>query len=208
MTKPQLDSMFDQWGGGMRDLCERGFLNYKVQEKKAFELCPEYVPLSEEDALIEQVTRYFEHFAPATMRDASYYFGMPQSKLREIMSKLPMKSVTADGKTYHYLGDLPDDCPDIPHIIFLGGFDQLMLGYQKTDSLYLDPADLRKIFNLAGIVMPAILVDGSVLGRWRKKGKKLVLEMFREMPPRRKKQLETEAESVFTDFKTIDIINI
>lgn len=208
MTKPQLDSMFDQWGGGMRDLCERGFLNYKVQEKKAFELCPEYIPLSEADALKEQVTRYFEHFAPATLRDASYYFGLLQTRLKETTRDLPMKSIEVDGKAFHYLGELPSNCPDIPEIIFLGGFDQLMLGYRKTDSLYLEPENLRKIFNLAGIVMPAVLINGTVSGRWRKKGKKLVLEMFKPTPARLKKHLETEAERVFTDFKTIEIINI
>ena len=33
MTTIEEDAMFDQWGGGIRDLCERGFMNYAVQEK-------------------------------------------------------------------------------------------------------------------------------------------------------------------------------
>lgn len=35
MTESEESSMFDQWGGGVRELCERGFINYVVQEKKA-----------------------------------------------------------------------------------------------------------------------------------------------------------------------------
>ena len=38
MTEPEESSMFDQWGGGIRELCERGFMNYVVQEKKRFVL--------------------------------------------------------------------------------------------------------------------------------------------------------------------------
>lgn len=32
MTQAENDAMFDPWGGGMRELCERGFLCYKVCE--------------------------------------------------------------------------------------------------------------------------------------------------------------------------------
>ena len=37
--------VFDQWGGLLRPLCERGFLCYKVQEKKEFMICPTYTPM-------------------------------------------------------------------------------------------------------------------------------------------------------------------
>lgn len=36
MTEPEESSMFDQWGGGVREMCERGFINYVVQEKKCY----------------------------------------------------------------------------------------------------------------------------------------------------------------------------
>ena len=36
MTEEEESSMFDPWGGGIRELCERGFMNYVVQERKAF----------------------------------------------------------------------------------------------------------------------------------------------------------------------------
>ena len=31
-------------GGGVREMCERGFINYVVQEKKAFGLSPAFTP--------------------------------------------------------------------------------------------------------------------------------------------------------------------
>ena len=38
MTEAEEGSLFHPWGGGIRELCQRGFLNYLVQEQKAFEL--------------------------------------------------------------------------------------------------------------------------------------------------------------------------
>lgn len=43
-------SMFDQWGGGIRELCERGFMNYVVQEQKAYCLNPDFEPINENTA--------------------------------------------------------------------------------------------------------------------------------------------------------------
>ena len=54
----------------------------------------------------------------------------------------------------------------------------VVVGYQKTESLYLPGEYLRGIFNLGGIVMPAILLDGRVVGRWKKKGGKVELTLF------------------------------
>lgn len=70
------------------------------------------------------------------------------------------------------------DQSDLPACIFLAGFDPLMLGYEKKESLYLPPEYLRSIFSLAGIVSPAILLRGRVVGRWKKKNGKLQLTAF------------------------------
>lgn len=38
---------------------------------------------------------------------------------------------------------------------------------------------LRGIFNFAGIVSPALLIDGKAAGKWKKKNIKLVITMFK-----------------------------
>ena len=204
MTRVQLDSMFDSWGGGMRELCERGFLNYKVQEKKAFEISPDFSPMGEEAAMQEMMKRYLLHYAPATLRDAAYYFGCTQAKIKELLQKLPFENTIIDGREYFYMGELQQGYPDIPHVIFLAGFDQLLLGYKKEDSIFLPNEHLRKIFNLAGIVMPSILLDGRIVGKWRKKGTKLTLEIFESVSAAAKRRITKEAEQVFTDMKKLE----
>ena len=37
---------------------------------------------------------------------------------------------------------------------------------------------MRDIFNVAGIVRPAILIDGNVAGWWNMKNRKLSINMF------------------------------
>lgn len=53
-----------------------------------------------------------------------------------------------------------------------------MLGYLKTESLYLPPEHLRGIFSLSGIVMPPVLLHGRVVGKWKRSGKKLTVTAF------------------------------
>ena len=51
MTHAEESCMFESWGGGIAELCKRGFMNYVVQEKKAYCLAPAFSPLSDEDAI-------------------------------------------------------------------------------------------------------------------------------------------------------------
>lgn len=178
MTQPEEDSMFDQWGGGIRELCQRGFMNYLAQEKKAFCLAPDFRPVPEAEAKLEIARRYFTHIAPATIHDAMYFFRTTAALVKQWLAALPVTSAECGGRTYFYIETgRPYDNP-IPQCLFLAGFDQLMLGYEKKESLYLKQEDLRKIFNLAGIVMPALMLDGRVIGKWKKKNRKLSIDLF------------------------------
>ncbi len=204
MTQTEEDAMFDQWGGGIRELCERGFMNYIVQEKKAYCLSPAFTPLLESEAKLEIARRYFTNIAPATIQDAMYYFHTTRVQVKTWLAQLPVTSTNCNGKTYYYINngrayDLP-----VPECIFLAGFDQLLLGYQKTESLYLPSEHLRKIFNLAGIVNPSILYRGKIIGRWQKKGTKLNLMMFDSVFSEDCRIIEREAEHLWNDIKKIE----
>lgn len=197
MTPVEESFIFDGWGGLLRPLCERGFLTYKVQEKKAFALAPEYTPLSEDVARQEQMRRYLTHIAPATLRDIAYFFGYTQTRVKQILSKLPVETLCISGTDYFYIGELEGDYPSIPNCVLLAGFDQLMLGYEKKDSRYLPQDYLRGIFNLAGIVMPAVLLDGTVAGRWKRKNKKVEIMCFRPFTSNEKHAVEQQIFILF-----------
>lgn len=203
MTEPEEGSMFDPWGGGIRELCERGFMNYVVQEKKAFCLAPAFTPIPERQAKLEMARRYFTHMAPATIHDAMYYFHATTAQVREWISQLPVSTAEYGGRTYYYIAGNRSYDQNIPRCTFLAGFDPLLLAHEKKESLFLPEEHLRAIFNLAGIVMPALMLDGQVVGKWKKQKGKLRITPFRSVTPEEKKSITDDAQSLWDDITAI-----
>lgn len=197
MTAPEEDSIFDPWGGGIRELCERGFMNYTVEETKRYVAAPALAPAPEDAAWLEIVRRYFTHYGPATLHDASYFLGIKQAEIKKHLAALPVEAFGHDGRTYYHIPrDISYEHP-IPDCIFLAGFDPLMLGYQKKESLYLPGEHLRGIFNLSGIVMPAVLFHGRVVGRWKKNRANLTVVLFAALSSRDKEIIAREANRLW-----------
>lgn len=207
MSEEEEGSMFDQWGGGIRELCERGFMNYVVQEKKAYCLSPSFLPIPQEEAETEIARRYFTNIAPATIHDAMYYFHTSAAQVKRWLSALPVTETECGGKTYYYIENGKSYAHDIPACLFLAGFDQLMLGYEKKESLYLEPDHMRAIFNLAGIVMPPVMFHGQVVGKWKKKGHKLSITLFPAAGGHCKSVIREKAESLWDDITGIEFVS-
>jgi len=203
MTEPEESSMFDQWGGGVREMCERGFINYVVQEKKAFCLSPAFTPIPEQEANLEMARRYFTHMGPSTIHDAMYYFHATAAQVKDWLSKLPVSTAECEGKTYFYIDNNQTYDQGIPKCLFLAGFDQLLLAHEKKESLFLSQENLRAIFNLAGIVMPALMLDGEVVGKWKKKDKKLSITMFKTVTKEEKTAITDFACLLWSDLSSI-----
>ena len=202
MTDSESQSLFDPWGGTIRALCEAGRICHKVQKKKAYQLCPAFEPMAEEPARLELARRYFTHFGPATVKDAAYFFGTTQAKVKSWLKQLPVTETSLDGKPYFYI-DNSLLTGELPKCLFLAGFDQLMLGYEKTESLFLPREHMRDIFNLAGIVRPAILVNGTVVGWWNLKNRKLKITLF---SPADQKLISDAASRLWSDLKQIEYL--
>ena len=199
MTEAEAKSAFDPWGGLIRALCESGKLYHKVQEKKAFQLCPPFEPMDESSARLELLRRYFAHFGPATIKDAAYFFGSTQAQVRKQLTQLPVEETYWNGKTYFYIGTALEN-GGMPSFLFLAGFDQFLLGYDKTESLVLSKDHLREIYNLAGIVRPAVLVNGQVAGWWNLKNSKLKIILF---SPDDQELIAATAAQLWNDLKSI-----
>lgn len=202
MTDNESQSLFDPWGGTIRALCEAGRICHKVQEKKAYQLCPAFEPMEKEPARLELAKRYFTHFGPATIKDAAYFFGATQAEIKSWLKQLPVTETTLDGKSYFHI-DNSLSADELPACLFLAGFDQLMLGYEKTESLFLPKEHMRDIFNLAGIVRPAILVNGNVVGWWNLKNRKLKIALF---SPADQKLISNTANGLWHDLKQMDYL--
>lgn len=174
MTEREGESFFNPWGGLIRALCESGRICHKVQEKKAFRLCPAFEPMEKETAILELLRRYFTHYGPATIKDAAYFLGIKQAEIRAFIPKLPITAIALGKDTYYHIGHIKGEY-QLPRCIYLAGFDPLLLGYEKSESLFLPGESLRDVFTLSGIVRPTILIDGTVTGWWNYKNHKLTI---------------------------------
>lgn len=205
LTERESESVFDPWGGLLRALCEQGKICHAAQEKKAFRLCPSFTPMDERSAKEELFTRYFIHYGPATIRDAAYFFKMTQAEVNLWLSQLPAEPCEVDGKTYYSIGGTRA-AAELPVCLFLAGFDPLLLGHEKSESLFLPPEHLRGIFNLAGIVNPAVLLRGRVVGKWKKTNKTLSITLFEPIPPADRAAIEETAQQFRPDLTAITYI--
>lgn len=146
--------------------------------------------------------RYFTAYAPATIHDAMYFFHVPARDVKRALERLGADSFELDGRRYYFL-TMNDASFELPRCRFLAGFDLLMLGYEKKETPFLRPEYLRGIFNLAGIVMPAVLVNGTVAGRWKRTGKALSIEWFCGVPAEDRAAARNEAARLWDDLTAI-----
>ena len=201
MNEAELGSMFDPWGGALRQMCERGFINYVAQEKKALCLAPDFEPIARVTAELELARRYFTHFGPASVRDAQYYFHAARAQVLSWLDALPVVSCECGGKTYFYIENGGDSygADGVPRCLLLAGFDQLMLGYEKKESVFLAPEHIRAVFSLAGIVAPTVMLDGKVAGKWKKAGKTIRVTPFVRLGRRDISAIEQKAGEIWGD---------
>ncbi len=198
MTAREEESAFDAWGGLLRALCESGALCHAAQQKKAFRPCPPFEPMAKADALRVLMQRYLTSYGPVTVQDAAYFFALPQRELLPVIESLSPQELTCEGKTFYSLGDT-DVSGDLSCCRFLAGFDPLMLGYEKHANPFLPEQALRGVFTLAGIVRPGILLDGRIVGVWKRRGKPVELTGFIPLQTLQRKRIEAEALQLFGD---------
>ena len=210
MTEPEEARVFNPWGGMIAELANIGVLAFRVDmlddnhpdETKRYRLLAPFTPLDENAARKELLRRYLTHYGPVTLRDAAYFFHWTQGEIKALLAELPVQSASCDGRDYFYLGSAPVAC-GMPEVRLLAGFDPLMLGYRKEDNPFLPSEHLRRIFNLAGIVHPAIMLRGRIVGRWKEKNGKVEFIAFTPIDAADQRRIEAEAQRYFTVKKVI-----
>ncbi len=75
-----------------------------------------------------------------------------------------------------------------------------MLGYEKRSNPFLPEETLRGVFTLAGIVRPSILLDGKIVGVWKRRGKAVELTWLMPLQSLQCKRIEEEALRTFRRF--------
>jgi hypothetical protein len=151
-----------------------------MQDKQqTFVLLDEWVPnareLSRQESLAELARRYFASHGPATVHDFAWWAGLTVTDAKAGLeaAKPGLTSDKIDGKEFWMSQDgaetsAQDECG----VYLLPGFDEYLLGY-KDRSAVLAPEHASKVVPGGnGVFFPIIVVDGQVVGTWKRALKK------------------------------------
>lgn len=206
MSEEERRSLFDPWGGIFRALCSAGIICHSAAAVRHFVLCGSFEPMKKAKAVPLLLERYFRAYGPASVADASYFFGMSQRAIKAHMNDMELTRFKYGSRELFCAGNEPEDLPDIPKCVFLAGFDPLMLGYRKTDSIFIKAEHIREIFSRAGIVFPSLLIDGRVAGRWKLENGGLKVFAFETLSSESRNAIERCALETWDIIKSIRIL--
>ncbi|NLI54555.1 MAG: winged helix DNA-binding domain-containing protein [Clostridiales bacterium] len=197
MTEAEAQIILHPWGGLFRAMAERGEIAYAADGNRVFTRLSPMEPMGEEQALSELMGRYLRHYAPVSLRDAQTFFGLPQRRLKGLLERTAADSFSDRGQAYFTSGQqLPSDAA-LPPVLFLAGFDQLLLGYRKTENPFLPQEAIKSVYNNTGIVFPTVLSNGVVSAIWKRTGNKLELRALRRTGIREKQKIARKAVDIF-----------
>jgi Winged helix DNA-binding domain len=120
----------------------------------------------EEAALAELARRYVGGYGPATAGDMAAWSGLPAGLCRHALGLVSDDVSELAGGTYVLAGHDHQPTGGDPVLRLVGAFDAYLLGYRSRQPA-LDHRYAKRIQAGGGIIHPAVLVDGRVVGTWR-----------------------------------------
>ena len=161
-------------------LSQDGFICFGSREGKqqTFALLEEWAPMAKrmarDESLAELATRYFTSRGPATLQDFTWWSGLTAADAKSglEMAKSFLAHETFNGQTYWLassIGARKDTSSTIAYL--LPAFDEYTVAY-KDRSAILNPKYSQNANSGNGILYPTIVVDGQVVGTWKRTLKK------------------------------------
>jgi Winged helix DNA-binding domain len=147
-------------------------------KEQTFVLLDEWVPnpriLSRDEALAELARRYFISHGPATIHDFVWWSGLTvgEARIGLAAAKTLLTATTLDGKEYWQADEAPTTSAQLTGVWLLPGYDEYLLGYADR-SAALKPEDADRVCPGGnGVFYPMIVIDGQIVGTWKRTFKK------------------------------------
>jgi hypothetical protein len=160
-------------------LAQGGFICFGAREGKqqTFALLEEWAPaarrMARDESLAEIAKRYFTAHGPATLQDFAWWSGLTTADATAglEMAKRSLVQENINGQTYWLASSIPAANDPSPTAYLLPAYDEYTVAY-KDRSAALNPK-YAKLPNYGhGIFNPTIVVDGQVVGTWKRTLKK------------------------------------
>ncbi len=177
------------------------------------ERIPETKKLKKEEALFKLAKKYFESHCPASLQDFIWWSGLSvfDAKNAFEMIKPDFISEKIDSQTYLFPDSFSIPKKYKEFVYLLPAFDEFLISYKdRTAAIAFE--NHKHAFSNNGIFWPTIVINGQVMGIWKRtiKKDKVILETnFFEPPDKNEKTLiekESEKLGYFLNHK-IDIMH-
>lgn len=148
-----------------------------LKKQQTFVLLDEWVKhprrVEGDEALGELARRYFESHGPATLKDFTGWTKLTagQVKLALAVARPALEELVLGGVSYWMARDAQPAAPAARKarpVLALPGFDEYLLGYQDRSAVLAEEHRQRIAPGANGIFLPTIVVQGQVLGTWRR----------------------------------------
>lgn len=127
-------------------------------------------PLSKEEALAKLARRYLEAYGPARLADLVKWSGLPMKDLRqgwESISHDMIEVRIADQRLYllekQVLSNESKILDSSVHLV--PAYDPYLLGYRDRKIILSEDA-VKDVYPGGGLLRPAIIIDGYIVGSW------------------------------------------
>ena len=189
LTRPELKAALEQQGILTHDLRLNFLLGNAAFDSLicfgnrrgkefTFTLLDEWAPgtktLERDEALAKLTLRYFTSHGPATLQDFVWWSGLTgaEAKAGLELAKSALFQDVINGKVYWMNNSMPTLSNVSPAVHLLPSFDEYLVAY-KDRTAPLGTLNFSQIVSAGnGIFSPVIVVDGRVVGTWKRTIKK------------------------------------
>ena len=150
--------------------------------------------------IIELTKRYFTSHGPATLQDFMWWSGLTATDARAgLEANTPLLTSEVVGNNEYWLAkDALHQNVAVPESFLLPGFDEYLLGYKDRSAVLHTEYAQRVVPGGNGMFLPTIIIDGRVVGTWKRIIKKdhvlVTLSPFKSLPKSSLKSLQAPAD--------------
>lgn len=165
--------------------------------------------LSREESLAKLALKYFSSHGPAQIKDFAWWSGLSikDATVGLDSTKKHLEEVLVDGKTYWLSARTQAATAHTPTAYLLSIFDEYTIAYKDRSALS-EQRDIERMISMGNALLAVIILDGKVLGSWKRVLKKnsveITLKPFRELKKKEKEAVleASEKYGAFLEMKS------
>ncbi|MEK7572140.1 MAG: winged helix DNA-binding domain-containing protein [Patescibacteria group bacterium] len=177
------------------------------------ERAPQTKVVSREESLAKLALKYFSSHGPAQIKDFAWWSGLSLKDSNEALSfvKEKLASETIATKTYWFSSAKKAQEQTLPKAYLLSIFDEYTIAYKDRTALS-EKRDIERMISMGNALLAVIILDGKVVGAWKRLLKKdrvvIQLSPFREREKAEYTALEQAAKrySEFIELPTETVL--